>query len=112
MSNQKYKLFYQLMMDQNKQAFVDFKKIHDGFQKNAAEWEEKFHTEGRDILDIIRDWERRLCSGMERGQYAGYSSKLSEKFWEEVKKYLPLIDEVGVRVKKDRASSRLMTNLD
>lgn len=99
----KFKQFYQLMFDQNEKTFRAFKPIHDEYQAAKAEGvpsEEltnKFHDEGRRVLDIARDWERRLCSGMERGKFAQYSSQLSEKFWDEVRDYLPLVDEIGVK---------------
>lgn len=84
------------MMEQNKEMFDKFSVIHHGFTSDTGKWEKQFHEVGRDIKDIIRDWERRLCSGTERGNYALYSSKLSEKFWAEVKKDFPLIDQVGL----------------
>ena len=94
---QKYLQYYDLMRQQNAKIFTQFQKIHDQYQIDKSNSEE-FHTQGTRVLDIIRDWERRLCSGMERGNFAGYSSKLSEKFWEKVKKDLPLVDEIGVRI--------------
>ncbi len=96
----KYKRFYQIMLEQNKEKFVAFKQVHDRYEQNKNETRDEFNLAGKPVLDIIRDWERRLCSGMERGQYAGYSSRLAEKFWIEVKKDFPLIEEVGVTIKK------------
>lgn len=96
MPEPKYKKYYALMMDKNKALFEEFKPIHDGFAQNATKWADEFHTKGRDVVDVIRDWERRLCAGTERGQYASYSVKLSERFWAEVKKELPLIEKVGL----------------
>lgn len=92
----KYKHFHTLMMEQNKDLFEKFSTIHHGFTTDASKWEQQFHEVGRDVKDVIRDWERRLCSGTERGNYALYSSKLAEKFWDEVKKDFPLIDQVGL----------------
>ncbi len=102
MSNTKYQQFYQLMIENNQKLFADFQTIHDGYMEDKAKWADKFHTEGRDVLDVIRDWERRLCSGMERGNNAVYSAKLSEKFWGEIKKTLPLVEEIGVKVKQTK----------
>lgn len=92
----KYKHFYQLMTEQNQELFKKFAEIHNKFQSDPESNPDAFHTVGRDVLDVIRDWERRLCSGTEKSHYAQYSSKLSEKFWNEVKKDFPLIDRVGV----------------
>lgn len=97
MAKQKYQIFYDLMLEQNKKAFDAYQPIHDQFAADGSNAEE-FHTQGRKILDIVRDWDRRLCSGMERGNFAGYSSKLSEKFWQRVKKDLPMVEEIGVKV--------------
>lgn len=84
------------MVDQNKDLFDKFKPIHDGFTQDPSHWHEQFHSVGRDVTDVCRDWERRLCSGSEKGQFAQFSQKLSDKFWNEIKKEYPLIDQVGL----------------
>lgn len=99
MAKPKYLKFYELMIEKNTRLFDDFQVVHDGYVESHDKWEEKFHNQGRDVMDVIRDWERRLCSGMERGVNAVYSQKLSEKFWGEVKKRFALIEEVGLRKK-------------
>ncbi len=95
----KFEKFYQLMEEQNSELFNKFQAIHDQFAADGSQAVE-FHQVGRDVLDVIRDWERRLCSGMERGQFAGYSAKLSEKFWQKVKERFTLIEAVGLISKK------------
>ena len=87
------------MEEQNQALFDRFQIIHDQFLLDRSNQTE-FHEVGREVLDVIRDWERRLCSGMERGQFAGYSAKLSEKFWQKVKSRFSLIEEVGLVSKK------------
>lgn len=87
------------MIEKNAALFDAFAPIHNGFAIDAKKWEEQFHTKGRDVVDVIRDWERRLCSGTEKGGYAAYSAKLAEKFWAEIKKKFPLIDQVGLHKK-------------
>lgn len=89
------------MFEQNEALFVAFKEVHDGYQQDRKQWSARFHEEGKDVVDVIRDWERRLCSGMERGKNAVFSSKVAEKFWAEVKGYLPLIERVGVKSNLD-----------
>ena len=101
----KYKDYYKLMVDQNAKLFQDFKEVHDAFaavvgKKDEPPAREKLNELGRDVVDVIRDWERRLCSAMGRGQFSDYSFKLAEKFWDEVRKTYPFIDEVGVKVQK------------
>jgi hypothetical protein len=97
MPEQKYKKYYQLMWAQNQQLFEEFIPIHDGFVADQLKWSDQFNQVGRDVVDVIRDWERRLCAGTEKGGYGAYSAKLAEKFWEEVKKQFPLIQEVGIK---------------
>lgn len=85
------------MLSEHNQDFETFKKIHDGYLNDSEMWSDAFHTQGRDILDIIRTYERRLCAKMERGSKGQYSNTLAEKFWSLVKQELPLIDHVGVK---------------
>lgn len=87
-------------MDQNKKLFDEFKPIHDAYAQDKAKHADEFHAQGIRVLDVVRDWERRLCHGMEKGRYASYSAKLAEKFWDEVRRELPLVDEIGVKVTK------------
>jgi hypothetical protein len=105
MSDIKYKKYYELMWQNNTELLNDFKKIHDQFFEDPEKWQDEFNSAGRDILDVMRDWERRLCSGMERGKFAGYSDKLAEKFWQQIRQDFPLIDRVGVK----KASTRTPT---
>lgn len=88
------------MMDNHQSDFQSFLKVHDAYQEDPNKWSEEFHTQGRDILDIIRNYERRLCSRMERGSHGKYSNTLSEKFWGLIKKQLPLVEHIGVRISK------------
>lgn len=88
------------MVEKNQALFKKFKLIHDTVWKNPQKISEEFHTVGLEVTDTVRFWERKLCSGMERGKFAQYSQGLSEKFWQVVKKDFPLIDQVGVKTKK------------
>lgn len=99
MAKTKYLRFYELMTERNSELFDNFQTIHDQYAFNPEKWESQFHGQGQEVLDVIRDWERRLCSGMERGVNAVYSQKVSEKFWGEVKKRFALIEKVGLRKK-------------
>lgn len=97
----KYRQYYIQMMDEHQDLFAAFQEVHDGYQLDRKAWSQRFHAEGQPVVDVIRDWERRLCSGMERGQNSVYSARLAEKFWGEVKKQLPMIERVGVRSNLD-----------
>jgi hypothetical protein len=49
----------------------------------------------------MRDWEQRLCAGMERSKNGVYSMKLADKWWEEIKKRYSHIEMVGVKSSLD-----------
>ncbi len=98
----KYKQYYQKMIDENKDLFFKFLNIHDKFKADKLKWSDQFNEVGRDVMDVIRDWERRLCSAMGKGQYSSYSHRLADKFKDEVRKDYELIDLVGVKVKKTK----------
>jgi glucosamine 6-phosphate synthetase-like amidotransferase/phosphosugar isomerase protein len=100
MPQAKYQIYYQKMIDDNRSVFDQFAKIHQQFEQNAEKAAEDFHQLGREVLDIIRDYDRRLCAAMGRGIYSVYSDKLSQKFWDLVREDFPKIDMVGVKIKK------------
>lgn len=99
MATQKFKKYYTLMTDQNKDLFDKFEKIHNAYLINKEANEKEFHKVGLDVVDTIRFWERKLCSGMERGKNAVYSDKLADKFWNEVRTRFSHIDMVGLKSK-------------
>jgi hypothetical protein len=49
-------------------------------------------------MSILQETEDQLCHNAEKAGHP--SSKLAEKFWNEVRRYFPAIDLVGVVVKK------------
>lgn len=102
----KYKEYFKKMTDDHKELFESFKKLHDEYGLNENGLQEKFNKEGEKIMDIVREYENRLCSNTERGMYNKFSTNLAEKFQNEVRKHFPLIDHIGLkitstRVKKD-----------
>lgn len=94
----KYKEYFDRMLRENKDAFDSFAKVHFEYSANEDAMQEKFNSEGAKIVEIIRDYENRLCSNTERGMYNKYSSGLSEKFQALIKDHFPLIDHVGLIV--------------
>ncbi|NCO12127.1 MAG: hypothetical protein COZ34_05270 [Candidatus Pacebacteria bacterium CG_4_10_14_3_um_filter_34_15] len=97
----KYKKYYTLMTEQNKKLFDDFEIINNDFEMNSSSRlnTTKFHKVGLEVVDVVRFWERKLCSGMERGNNSVYSDKLADKFWTEVRSRFSQIDMVGVKTK-------------
>lgn len=97
----KYKQYFQQMMDEHHDLFTSFKEVHDGYKVDRKKWSQQFHSQGKEVVDIMREWEQRLCASMERGHNAVYSSKLAEKFWAEVKQMYSHIELVGVKSNLD-----------
>ena len=94
----KYKQYFQQMLEANQAVFADFKKVHDLFAADQKTHQAEFNEKGEIIIEIIRDWEKRLCSRMEGGKNGVYSAGLSEKFRAEIKQVYPKIDLVGVKL--------------
>jgi hypothetical protein len=91
-----YQVTYETMVDENKGLFDTFFTVHEEYVRNPQNSQAKFNQIGRQVQDVIHDYERRLCGKTEGGQYSKFSSKLSEKFWEIIRKDFPKIDYIGV----------------
>jgi len=94
----KYKQYYQKMVKENQKLFDNFKEVHDKFKQDRPKWSDEYNEVGRDVVDVMRDWERRLCSAMGKGQFSQYSYRLADKFKDAVRKDFELIDLVGVKI--------------
>jgi hypothetical protein len=88
------------MLQENKDDFDRFTKIHFEYSMNQEKNQEEFNHEGERIVKIIREWEDRLCKTSEKAGYGTFTGNLAEKFQAEVKSHFPLIDHVGIIVKK------------
>lgn len=88
------------MVDENKEAFDAFGKLHLDYGLDKNSLQEKFNTEGEKIMEIVRDYENKLCRGTENGIYNNYSAGLAEKFQGEVRAHFPLIVNVGLITEK------------
>lgn len=88
------------MLDENRNIFDAFKKLHNDYSLSQNTLQEKFNEEGKKILEIINDYENRLCKRSEGSGYGAYSSNLAEKFRSEVKRLFPLVDNIGIVVFK------------
>ncbi len=91
-----YQVIYEKMIDDNKALFDKFFAVHEKYIQNPHAEQTEFNAIGRQIQDVIHDYERRLCGKTEGGQYSKFSTKLSEKFWEIIRKDFPKIDYIGV----------------
>lgn len=92
----KYKQAVDEMVAANKELFDNFKEIHDEYALNPAVWQKLFNQYGAEVVEIMRDHERKLCIKMGTGKYGQFSQNLSQKFWGEARKIFPKIDFVGV----------------
>lgn len=93
-----YQKFFQLMLEENKDLFDNFKGIHDAYVVNPELNQGRFNDAGREVLDVVREYERKLCGNMNAGKYGAFSSNLSQKFWDEIRKVFRKIDFVGASV--------------
>lgn len=94
----KYKESYKQMISAHADEFAKFKILHDKFAKDRMKFQDQYNSEGSAIIDLINEYEKKLCSKMEGGKNGVYSANLAEKFRAEIKKDYPMIDLVGVRL--------------
>ena len=94
----KYLETFNEMVTKYEKEFDEFQVLHDKYEKDPMKWQEKFNLEGAKIMEIVKEYEDRLCGHMEHTQNATYSANLAEKFRNEIKKYLPKLDMIGVTI--------------
>lgn len=92
----KYRAAVQQMLEENKELFDEFQPIHDAYALNPSVNQAKYNTIGSTVMDVIREYERRLCAKMGGSQYSKFSMNLSEKFMEEIKGIYSKIMFIGV----------------
>lgn len=97
---QKYQEYFQKMINDNKELFESFKKLHDKYALSQDGLQQEFNGLGEKVMEMVREYENRLCSNQERGIYNKYSTNLAEKFQAEVRKHFPMIDHVGLIVEE------------
>lgn len=100
MAKAKYKQYVELMYQNHKSDFEEFKPIHDKYGLNPDKLQEELNRKGRKIINIIHMWEDKLCRQSEKGGYGSYTSLLADRFRNEIKKTYPYIDSVGITQKK------------
>ena len=103
----KYKEYLQKMLIDKKGVFDDFKKIHDNYALNPDGLQDEFNKQGESVLEIIREYENRLCSNTERGMYNKFSAGLAQKFQDEVRREFPMIDHVGLKTTNGKPSFQI-----
>jgi trehalose-6-phosphate synthase len=86
------------MIVDNKELFDTFSGIHDAYVLNPEVNQEKYNHIGNDILEVIREYERKLCGNMNSGSYGAFSQNVSQKFWDEIRKVYRKIDFIGAKI--------------
>lgn len=92
----KYLETFKEMVSKHEKEFDTFQELHDKYEADPKKWQAEFNKEGAKIMDIVRDYENKLCGKMENTMNATYSANLAEKFRGEIKRYLPKLDMIGV----------------
>lgn len=100
MATPKYKDYFNQMFDLHREQFTQFMLLCNDYMSDRAKYSEEFNKQGLVVKAIMTEWETKLCGRMERGKNSSYSANLSDKFWDESRKYFPCIDEVGIKVSK------------
>lgn len=100
----KYRQYVQKMLDENKVFFDEFRSIHDRYGLEQDSLQEELNRVGEKAMEIIRDYENRLCKTTEK-TYSQYSGGLAQKFQDEVRKEFPFIDSIGIKVSNTPISS-------
>jgi hypothetical protein len=96
----KYRDYFNQMFELHKEPFQTFMLLCQDYMADRATYSEEFNRQGKEIKAIVTEWEQKLCGRMERGKNSVYSANVADKFWDEVRKYFPCIDEVGIKVSK------------
>lgn len=108
----KYKEYFNKMIEENKEVFAEFTKLHFEYSTDREKYQEKFNQEGAEVLKLIHEYENRLCKTSEGAGYGSYTGNLAEKFQSEVRSHFPLIDNIGIIVTKKPVFSLKKINLN
>ena len=94
---QKYQKVYTEMIESNRELFDAFAVIHDKFVLDQETHKTEFNAVGSKALVIIAKYEQILCGKTENGGLGKFSSNLSQKFWDEIKKHYKKILFIGIK---------------
>lgn len=89
---------YKEMLEKHPDLFAHFRMIHEAYTRSPALHQQEFNQVGDQVLEVIQKFDSKLCGKSERSGYGSYSSNLSEKFWQHIRKNFPKIDSVGLKV--------------
>lgn len=92
----KFQKYFLEMVESHKELFDHFKKTHAEYVETDGANQEEFNTLGAQVMEIVRDYEKLLTSKSDSTSYAKFSSNLSDKFMDQVRRVYPKIDFIGV----------------
>lgn len=96
----KYKKYVEEMIKSHQDLFNEFKILHDNYALDPKAWQNEFNQKGQEIMTLIQRWENSLLSKTESGKYGKFSTRLSDKFWEEIRTIYPKINYIGLQLKQ------------
>lgn len=94
----KHQQVFQTMLEENKEAFLEFQDVHDRYKEDQEAYQAEFNKKGEKVLEIIRNYEGSLVAKSTSSQFAKFSNNLSDKFWTAVRGRYPMIDFIGVQM--------------
>lgn len=102
MAKAKYKTIFEDLWEKNEELFQKFFVLNTDYGDTAkrADVEDEFQSIGKQVQQLLQEGENELCRHMEKGNNRVYSSKLADKYWDEVRGYFKYIDMVGVVSKR------------
>lgn len=92
----KYKEYFELMLNNNKDLFTRFQEVHDRYALDPDTHQDEFNEIGSDVQYALREWEDKLCNRSEGSGYGYYSGRLAESFQNEARRVFPHIDKIGI----------------
>jgi hypothetical protein len=93
-----YKKLITEMYEAHDAEMKSFDAVHANYLTNQKKYQDAYNQAGVAIMEIMHGYEKQLCGKSERSGMGVYSSKLADKFWQEIKKRYPLIEFVGVKL--------------
>jgi hypothetical protein len=101
----KYREYYEKMISENKDLFDEFTQSHFEYSIDQDKNQENFNKIGGKVLNIIHEYENRLCKTSEGAGFGSYTTNLAEKFQAEIKSHFPLVDHIGIIVSRPKAKT-------
>lgn len=101
----RFKEYYEMMVKDHSGLFDEFRQLHDKYVLEAEKWQKEFNELGEKVMEIVQEYENRLCKTQERGGYSSFTPKLAEKFRDEIRKNFAMFDHIGIEVTSPSSQS-------